>query len=65
MTGGAIVIILAAAALVVVLGATSYRRRAGAFAGAGRGAPASPLLAIVLALLVATGAFLLFFVRWG
>jgi hypothetical protein len=54
------VIVLALAALVIVLGTVSYRRRAGAYAGAGRGAPASPLLAIVLAGLVVIGAVLLF-----
>ena len=55
------IVILALAALVVVLGTISYRRRAGAYAGAGRGAPPSPLLAIVLAALVVVGAVLLLF----
>jgi hypothetical protein len=54
------VIILGLAALVIVLGTVSYRRRAGVYAGAGRGAPPSPLLAIVLALLIVAGAVLLF-----
>jgi hypothetical protein len=59
------VIILGLAAIVILLGTISYRRRAGVTAGAGRGAPASPLLAIVLAILLAIGAVLLFFLFRG
>jgi hypothetical protein len=54
-----------AAAMVVVLDCASYRRRAGLGAGAAQGAPASPLLAIVLAVLVVIGALLLFFMMRG
>lgn len=58
------IVILGAAALVIVLGTISYRRRAGVVAGAGQGAPASPLLSIVLAVLVVVAAVLfLFLVR--
>lgn len=54
-------VILGAAAMVIVLGTISYRRRAGVVAGAGQGAPASPLLSIVLAALVVLGALLILF----
>ena len=59
------VILLCLAAIVIVLAGTSYRRRAGVAAGAGRGAPASPLLAIILAVLLAIGAVLVFFLFRG
>ena len=58
-------IILGLAALAILLAIHSYRRRAGATAGAGQGAPASPLLAIVLAIVVVVGAVLLFFLLRG
>jgi hypothetical protein len=51
---------LVLAAMVIVIAGSSYRRRAGVYAGAGRGAPPSPLLGIVLAALVVAGAVLLF-----
>ena len=53
-------VILGAAALVIVIAFGSYRRRAGVVSGAGRGAPASPLVAIVLSVLVVVGAGLIF-----
>ena len=58
MSGGVITILLA---VLVIVGLGSFRRLAGVGAGAGRGAPASPLLAIVLAVLVVLGAVLIFF----
>ncbi|MEA3003392.1 MAG: hypothetical protein QOH81_2180 [Sphingomonadales bacterium] len=58
-------IILGLAALVIVMAASSYRRRAGVTSGAGRGAPASPLIPALLAALAALGAILLFFLLRG
>ncbi|HEX4739403.1 MAG TPA: hypothetical protein VH331_17785 [Allosphingosinicella sp.] len=58
-------ILLGLCAVAIVIAGASYRRRAGVYAGAGRGAPASPLLVGVLAVLAAIGAVLIFFLFRG
>ena len=44
----------------ILIAAASYRRRAGAVAGAGRGAPVSPIIPAILVVLVASAAILIF-----
>jgi hypothetical protein len=45
-------IILGGAVLVIVIATASYRRKAGVASGAGRGAPTSPVIPAVGAILV-------------
>ena len=57
----AILILMMATMLVIILSTLSYRRRAGVTSGAGRGAPTSPVIPILLVVLVVIGALLVGF----
>ena len=52
----AILILMMATMLVVILSTLSYQRRSGVQAGAGRGAPTSPVIPILLVVLAVVGA---------
>jgi uncharacterized membrane protein YidH (DUF202 family) len=54
----AILILMMATVLAMVLSTLSYQRRSGVQAGAGRGAPTSPVIPILLVALAVVGAIL-------